>query len=471
MRLAAVALVLLPGLAAAEGVSAHVTQWLEARAKEQRDHLQAVLPQKPEAALYRERPEPDTTIPGFVPPTSMGPLIRAVRDGVVNISTTNSQSVRGLPLASRSLGSGFIISPDGYVVTNNHVVEKARQIRVMLADGRELPAEVVGKDPSTDLALLKVRGGAGTLPTTFLGDSDALEVGDWVLAIGNPFGLDHSVVHGMISAKERVIGVGLFDDFIQTDALINPGNSGGPLFNMRGEVVGVTTAIVSQGQGIGFAVPINMVKDLLPNLRVNGRLARGWLGVNIHEQASQTGQKGAVVMDVFKGSPAALGGVQPGDRVTAVNGKTIDSYLELLRRVAILAPGSEARLSILRAGAPVEVSVRLTERPSPEALQSLLSAGRVDELGVVVRDLTPDISARLGLKATTGVLIAGVLPHSPAEQAGLLAGDIISEVNRRKVADTRQFRAALEHGGAEQTALVRFQRGEMVRYVAIRPGG
>jgi len=226
---------------------------------------------------------------------------------------------------------------------------------------------VVGHDSATDVALLKIRGPGKELPFTRLGDSDRLQVGDWVLAIGNPFGLDHSVSHGMISAKERIIGVGAFDDFIQTDALINPGNSGGPLFNMRGEVVGVNTAIVSQAQGIGFAVPINMVKDLLPNLLENGRLARGWLGLVVQEEGPAAGEKGAVVQSVFKASPAAHAGLAAGDRVTAVNGRPVEGYLRFMRRVAILAPGTVVRLTVQRGGGgrPQELAVTLGERPAP----------------------------------------------------------------------------------------------------------
>jgi len=329
----------------------------------------------------------------------------------------------------------------------------------------------VGRDPATDVALLKLDGeNIGELPCTFLGDSDRLQVGDWVLAIGNPFGLDHSVSHGLISAKERVIGVGLFDDFIQTDALINPGNSGGPLFNMRGEVVGVNTAIITQGQGIGFAVPINMVKDLVPNLLSNGRLARGWLGVNIYDHpTTDPSHKGAVVMDVFKSSPASAAGVKPGDRVIAVNGKAVDTYLALLRRVAILAPGTSAKLTVEREGKQLEVEVKLTFRPQRETIEILATAARIDELGIVVREITPELAGSAGAAAYSGVLVAGVLPGSPSEQAGIAAGDIVSEVNRRKVTDVKTFRAALEAAGQGQEALLRVQHADTVRYLAVKP--
>ncbi len=453
--------------ATALAADAPVDPWISARAAEYQGYLEKAAPAAAPESLWRERPRDERSIPDFVPPTSLAPLIRAVRETVVNIS-----ALSGPESARKSMGSGFVITPEGLVVTNNHVVEKATQISVKLADSREFSAKVVGKDPSTDLALLQLQlqGARAELPATFLGDSDKLQVGDWVVAIGNPFGLDHSVSHGMISAKERVIGVGVFDDFIQTDALINPGNSGGPLFNMRGEVVGVNTAIITQGQGIGFAVPINMVKDLLPNLRSNGRLARGWLGMTIHEREVATGDThGAVVNQVYPGSPAAAAGLREGDVVTAVNGRPIDSYLQLLRKVAILAPGSEARLTVRRGGTSTEVVAKLVERPAPEALKALALGTSTEPLGLVLRDLSEQVAQKLGLEAFSGVLVAGVMPGSPAEQAGLRAGDLITEVNRRPVQDVRAFRGALERGGSDRAALVRYQRGEDTRYVAIKP--
>ncbi|HVE87246.1 MAG TPA: trypsin-like peptidase domain-containing protein [Myxococcales bacterium] len=360
----AAAFVLLLLAQAASADTADVDRWVRARAAEHRAYLDQLGSRLTAEGtpLWRERLAGDPALPDFTPPTSLAPLVRAVRDGVVNISAEEGP-VDGAVQPRRSLGSGFILSPDGYLVTNNHVIDRAQNIRVTLSDGRELVADVVGHDPATDVALLKVRAPARDLPFTRLGDSDRLQVGDWVVAIGNPFGLDHSVSHGMISAKERVIGMGAFDDFIQTDALINPGNSGGPLFNMRGEVVGVNTAIVSQGQGIGFAVPINMVKDLLPNLQVNGRLARGWLGIVVQEESAAAGEKGALVQTVFKSSPAARAGLEVGDRVTAVNGRPVEGYLQFMRRVAILAPGTSVRLTVVRGGKAQERAVTLGERP------------------------------------------------------------------------------------------------------------
>ncbi|HZN91299.1 MAG TPA: trypsin-like peptidase domain-containing protein [Myxococcales bacterium] len=451
---------------------ADVERWVRARAAEHRaylDQLSARLTAEG-TPLWRERLPGEPALPDFTPPTSLAPLIRAVREGVVNIRAEGTAD--GSMEPRRSVGSGFIISPDGYLVTNNHVIERAQTVRATLADGRELSADVVGHDPATDVALLKIRGPAKELPFTRLGDSDRMQVGDWVVAIGNPFGLDHSVAHGMISAKERVIGVGAFDDFIQTDALINPGNSGGPLFNMRGEVVGVNTAIVSQGQGIGFAVPINMVKDLLPNLQENGRLARGWLGIVVQEEGAAPGERGALVQTVFRASPAARAGLVPGDRVTAVNGRPVEGYLQFMRRVAILMPGTSVRLTVLRAGGgkAQELAVTLGVRPAPDALEATSGPGFAEAYGLSVRDLTPEVVASLGLQeGTAGAVVSAVVPGSPSEKAGLREGDLVVEVNRRPVRDVKSFRAAVDRTPAGAALLVRYQRGGQTQVVAVEP--
>lgn len=449
-----------------------VTPWVHSRAEDLETYLESRVTGRPIPAgqMWRSRPVA-LRVPDFSPPPSLAPLVRAVRPGVVNISTVNAPNVADGPgPASRSLGSGFIISADGYVVTNNHVIQRAAQIKVKLADGREFLADVVGSDPTTDVALLKLMGSVGELPFTYLGDSDALEVGDWVLAIGNPFGLNHSVAQGIISAKERMLGVGMFDDFLQTDALINPGNSGGPVFNMRGEVVGVASAIVSQAQGLGFAVPINMVKDLLPNLRVNGRLQRGWLGVTIDEEHAEGGATGAVVKDVYKGSPAALAGVAPGDRVLAVNGHGVETYLQLLRRVALLAPGSDVKLTVERAAKKREIMVKLAEQPAPETLVQS-GPGYAPELGLVVRDVTTEVSRALGYDPKSGALIVGILPGGGAERAGLRAGDLVLAMGGRRVVDTATFRSALDQlleSNDTGQLVLRVQRGDALADVPVQ---
>lgn len=417
------------------------------------------------AQLWRERSGSAPVIAGFVPPTSLAPLVKAVSPGVVNVSSI-PQASRGKGLASsrRSLGSGFVISPDGFVVTNNHVVQAAEGILVQLADGREYLAEVIGRDDATDVALLRLQGAPGDLPSVYLGDSDAMSVGDWVVAIGNPFGLDHSVAHGMISAKERVLGIGAFDDFIQTDALINPGNSGGPLFNMRGEVVGVNTAIISQGQGIGFALPINMVKELIPNLRANGRLSRGWLGVRISETDDRAG---ASIAAVFGGSPASAAGLRPGDRVLAVNGRPVENFQQLLRRVSFLPPGTRAMLQVERDGKRQEIAVTLSDRPAPPRPRTPASAS--DTLGLILRDLGDPVGSSSDL-GSGGALVTAVVPGSPADRAGLRPGDVITEANRHPVRTVAEFRSALSREEARSAVLVRYQRGDSVRYVAIDAG-
>ncbi len=441
--------------------------WLSARAREHTDWLENSLRASPgTGGLWREWTASEPMLPGFVPPGSLAPLIRAVESGVVNISVTAAGGREGTRSAS---GSGFLLTPEGLVVTNNHVVARgndvASQIVVRLADGREFQAEVVGRDASTDVALVRLLGeDARGLPAVYLGDSDRLEVGDWVLAIGNPFGLDHSVSHGMISAKERVIGVGPFDDFIQTDALINPGNSGGPLFNMRGEVVGVNTAIISEGQGIGFAVPSNMVKDLLPNLSRNGQLQRGWLGVMINEQ-NEAGARIAVVTRVYAGSPAARAGIREGDSLVGVNGRRVDSFPQLLRKVSLLAPDSRVTLSLVRGGTPLEVQVTLVSRAAQEGV-GVAGPGNLTAFGLSLRDITPDVATTLGVVPYTGLLVSRVEPGSPAARKGVVAGDLIVEVNRRKVKDLAALKGALDKGSGAMV-LLRLQRGDVQQYLAL----
>ena len=283
---------------------------------------------------------------------SLSPLVKAVKGAVVNVEVANGR------------GSGFLIDPRGWILTNAHVLGGSTEVKIRLADGVPLAAQVVGRDDGTDIALLKLVQPAGApLPYAYLGDSDQLEVGDWVVAIGNPFGLTKSVSQGILSAKERVLGLGPFDDFLQTDVLINPGTSGGPVFDLRGQVVGVTTARVSEGQGIGFALPINLVKDLLPQLVSRGHVTRGWLGLNV-EQVTEPGAHGTVVKDVVIGGPASLAGLQKDDRILAVEGKPVESYVGLLRRVALSPPGTRLRIQFERGKTTHEVNVIIAELPA-----------------------------------------------------------------------------------------------------------
>ncbi len=411
------------------------------------------------APLWRERNGSGPFLVGFSAPSSLAPLVRAVSPGVINV-LTYSQPVEGISAGRvpTATGSGFLLGPEGYVVSNHHVVKDGQSIQVRLADGRVFDAELVGSDPDTDLALLRVIDGTD-LPSVVLGDSDRLEVGDWVVAIGNPFGLDRSVSHGLISAKERVLGVGPLDDFIQTDALINPGNSGGPLFNMRGEVVGVNSAVISNAQGIGFAVPINMVKDLLPNLLDNGHVERGWLGMTVVEEP---GKHSAQVVDVYPGGPAAAAGLRSGDRVTTINGRPVDSYLQLLRKISLLAPGTLVRMGVQRGAAAREFTARVAERPVRPApagtATELEPQADIDRLGLTVSDLDADAAGRLGARSPFGAWVVQVTPNGPAARAGVRLGDVVVEAAGQRVASVESLRSALTERSAGTKLTLEIER-------------
>jgi serine protease Do len=424
-------------------------------------------------SIWRER-GPGATIRDFTPPGSFAPLIRTVSPGVVNVVTYQSPG-DGIPAGRvpAATGSGFLLGPEGYAVTNHHVVKGAEALQVRLSDGRVFDAQLVGADPGTDVALIRMQtNGARDIPWEVLGDSDTLEVGDWVVAIGNPFGLERSVAHGLISAKERVLGVGAFDDFLQTDALINPGNSGGPLFNMRGEVVGMATAVVTHAQGIGFAVPINMVKDILPNLLDNGHLERGWLGLTVAEQPAADGRsRVAVVQDVFPAGPAGRAGLRPGDRITHVNGKPFDSYLALLRKISLLSPGTLVRLTAQRGVAvPRELVARVGEppaqRPSPLVEGPSVELTHQDGLGISVADLDAEAAQRLRARGP-GVWVQALEPGGPAAQAGLRVGDVVVEVDGRRVTSAEDFRAAVGQFAEGKKLTLRLERRGQSRSIVL----
>ncbi len=424
--------------------------------------------------IWRER-APGANLRDFTPPGSFAPLIRSVSPGVVNVVTYQNPG-DGIPAGRvpAATGSGFLLGPEGYAVTNHHVVKGAEALQIRLNDGRVFDAELVGSDPGTDVALIRAQTkGARDLPSVVLGDSDTLEVGDWVVAIGNPFGLERSVAHGLISAKERVLGVGAFDDFLQTDALINPGNSGGPLFNMHGEVVGMATAVVTHAQGIGFAVPINMVKDILPNLLDNGHLERGWLGLTVAEQPAADGRsRVAVVQDVFPAGPAGRAGLRPGDRITHVNGRPFDSYLALLRKISLLSPGTLVRLTAQRGVAPPrELAARVGEppaqRPAPIAeAPSTLEGLRQDVLGVGVADLDAEAAQRLRARGP-GVWVQSLEPGGPAARAGVRVGDVVVEVDGRRVTSAEDFRAAVGQFADGKKLTLRLERRGQSRSVVL----
>ncbi len=366
----------------------------------------------------------------------------------------------------RSLGSGFIIDETGYIVTNNHVVEGADKIKVILNDKREFDAEVKGRDSNTDLALIKIKAD-GKLPWLELGDSDAAQVGEWVLAIGNPFGLDHTVTAGIISAKGRVIGSGPYDDFIQTDASINPGNSGGPLLNMDGKVVGINTAIIAGGTGIGFAIPVNMAKAVISELKSKGEVSRGWLGVGIQDLNKDLKEyygikdgEGVLITQVFKGDPADKAGIEPKDVILSVDGEKVDSSRALSKMIADKDVGEKVKIEILRNGKEEAVTVKLAKRKDipagPEAVQK--ESG--DEFGIAVSDLTPEMAARLNIEEKNGVVVTDVTEEGKGEKAGIQAGDIIKEVNRKEVKSSDEYTQEIGN----------IKEGKPVNLLILRPG-
>lgn len=375
-----------------------------------------------------------------------------------------------------SLGSGFIINSTGYIVTNNHVVENASEIKVTLATQEEFAATLVGRDPKTDLALIKIKS-AKPLPTVPFGNSDALEVGEWVLAIGNPFGLGHTVTSGIVSAKGRIIGAGPYDDFIQTDASINPGNSGGPLFNMRGQVIGINTAIVSGGQGIGFAIPINLAKEVLLQLHDKGSVTRGWLGVAIQRISPDLVKAfkledthGALVADVVSDGPAAKAGLQRGDVIVGFNGQKIQESTELPRLVAANAPGTRVQVEILRNGKKMTIPVTLgTLTDDKEAALKPQQYDIEESLGLRVEPLTPELARRLRLDNPKGVVVSQVIPDSPAAEAGIQRGDIVREVNRQPVTDMESYTEATSRLTPNAPVLFLLERRGNSLYVALKP--
>ena len=364
---------------------------------------------------------------------------------------------RPLP-KQHGMGSGFIIDRNGYIVTNNHVVEGADTIVVTLSDKKEYDAELIGRDPKTDLALLKIDPPRDLTPLD-MGNSDVLSVGEWVVAIGSPFGLEQTVTAGIVSAKGRVIGAGPYDDFIQTDASINPGNSGGPLINMAGAVIGINTAIVAGGQGIGFAIPINLARGIFEQLKNNGAVTRAWLGVGIQDLTEELGR-------YYEKSPADTGGIKVEDIIVAVDGKEIDSGRVLSGIIANLPVGKRATITVLRGGTPKDLTVELAKR-SDDEIAAKTSMNESDDLGIKAADLAPEIAARLGYdEDTRGVVIMKVKQGSPAEKAGARQGDIIVAVNRVKIKTVSDYRAEVNRVNEGEAVQVLLRRGR-VGFIAL----
>ena len=377
-------------------------------------------------------------------------------------------------IETQALGSGFIIDQSGLILTNNHVVEKAEEIMVRLENGKEYEASVVGRDPKTDLALIQVQVDGADFPKAVtLGNSDALQVGDWVMAVGNPFGLGQTVTVGIISGKGRVIGAGPYDEFLQTDAAINLGNSGGPLYDMDGKVIGINTAIVAQGQGIGFAIPINVARQLIPQLKT-GKVVRGWLGAMIQDLSPALAKsfglkdaKGALIADVLSDSPAAKAGIMQGDVITRFNGKEIEAATDLSRLAAAAEPGTQVKVEFIREGAPQTTTMTIGTMPEEE--QPVAPVEAESPWGVTVQDLTPDLAQRLGLAENEkGIIISGVEPGSPAAEAGLQAGDLIREVNRQPIASLSDYEKAMEKVREDENVLFLLKRGERTFYMVLQ---
>ena len=381
------------------------------------------------------------------------------------------------PFKQRSLGSGFIINRDGYILTNNHVIENADEIIVKLENEKEYKAKVIGHDAKTDIAVIKIED-APDLTPALLGNSDQLRVGEWVMSIGNPFGLEHSVTAGIVSAKGRFIGQGSYDQFIQTDAAINPGNSGGPLINLKGEVVGINTAIFSRSGGnigIGFATPINVAKDLLPELEEKGKVTRGWLGVMIQkvtpeiaESLNLNEQRGALVADVMKDGPSAEAGVKVGDVIVEFDGHAVKDSTELPLLVARTPIGKTVKLKVMRDKGTETISVKVGELKDEE---TAVAVGKEENFGLTVQPLTPEIADSLGLSGELkGVVVSGVEQGSAADDAGFRRGDVIQEVNREAVKDLAGYRKALKSAAKGKSVLFLVRRGENTIFVALKPG-
>jgi len=458
-------------------------------------------------------------------PESFAPLAERTLPAVVNISTTQTiknagrspvpmpefppgspfeeffrefferqqQDPNAPPRRAASLGSGFIIDPSGYVVTNNHVIEGADEVRVIFQDAEntELKAKIIGVDKDTDLALLKVETDK-KLPSLSWGDSDSLRVGDWVVAIGNPFGLGGTVTAGIISARARDIGAGRYDDFLQTDASINRGNSGGPLVNLKGEVVGINTAIFSQtggSVGIGFAIPATMAKNVINQIKEGGKVRRGWLGVQIQavtpdiaESMKLQEAQGALVSQVTEDGPAAKAGIRPGDVILTFDGREVNSSRSLPRMVAETQVGKAVPVTIIRKGSRQTVSVNLGELPS-ENIQMANVPGpsspseaapeTIDSVGVAVTVISPEVRRQFELsEESRGVVVTQVDPNGPAAQRGLRAGDVIVEVSQEEVVtpeDVSNRVAKAREAGQKALLLLVERRGELI-FVALPLG-
>jgi serine protease Do len=439
---------------------------------------------------------------------SLSELVKTLQPSVVNISTTNVVKKRQAPFNSpfespfgggpddpfedffnkffeggpqqefrqKGLGSGFIISKDGFIVTNNHVIEKANDIEIILESGKKYQAQIIGKDPKTDLALLKIEP-EEDLPAISFGRSDVLDIGDWVIAIGNPFGLGHTVTAGIVSAKGRSLGLGSYDDFIQTDAAINPGNSGGPLFNLDGEVVGVNTAIFARAQGIGFAIPAAIAVNIIDQLRSNGKVVRGWLGVLVQQITPEIAEslglqetKGALVADITPDGPAEKAGIKRRDVIIGFDDTEINEMSELPKSVAATPPGTKSEIILLREGKKKKISVLLGQLPEIIAKKPKIEEKKdvENDLGLAVQEISPIIQKRLNLQDSQGVIIVNVRRASPAWNAGLRKADIIVEINKKEIKDIEEYKNIINKIKQDESLLFLVRRNQNTIYVALK---
>ncbi|MEJ2656540.1 MAG: DegQ family serine endoprotease [Desulfobacterales bacterium] len=433
-----------------------------------------------------------SAIHAATPPGSFSYLVQIANPSVVNISTVKFiKEEREIPApfgpndpmrdfferyfggqmpkkyTQKNLGTGFIIDDKGFILTNNHVVEQTDEIRVRTADGKEFDAKIVGRDPMTDLALIRIKADTPFIPL-HLGDSNRLEVGDWVIAIGNPFGLGNTVTAGIVSAKYRQIGAGAYDNFIQTDTPINPGNSGGPLLNTDGEVIGINTAIFSQSGGsvgIGFAMPINMAKDLLPQLK-KGKVIRGWIGVTIQKVTPELkdmfdlpDEKGALVSDVALGSPADESGIKRGDVIVGFDGKPIKESRELPYIVASTPVGKTVPVEVIRNSEKKSLQLKVSELKTAEEEFQQMPKGEAG-LGLTLQEITPELAQQYDLAETSGLIVVNVENNSPAADADLRSGDIILEIDRMPVKSLAAFNRKIRH----------YKKGETILFLINRDG-
>ena len=417
-------------------------------------------------------------------------VVKTVTPSVVNISTVSKKKLvqpffefspfsgdffggKQQPQYRRenSLGSGFIINKEGYILTNDHVVKDAESVQVKLSNEKVYNGKVVGEDAKTDLAVIKINT-QETLPTAVLGDSDKLQVGQWAIAIGNPFGLDRTVTVGVVSATGRSnMGIETYEDFIQTDASINPGNSGGPLLNVNGEVIGINTAIVAAGQGIGFAIPINMAKQVVGQLIKKGNVTRGWLGVSIQPVTDEIAQsfglkkaRGALVSDIMAGGPAEKAGIKQGDVITRLAGKEIKDPRQLQLIVADIPAGQKVDVEVYREGKPLTFPVTLASTDSAAALKPNSTEPQAGWFGLMVED----IPHNMRIRGLTGVIVTGIEPDGKAAEAGLQKGDIIVSVNQKRVANLNDYGKAMKEAERKGSVALLVKRGENSIYFAIK---